>query len=1182
MKELFTETSQYRNWYYYKEKLQEIREKNHTSSVKRVKQKVLEEFELQKQISAKSTPTRGEQPERVNSPRINPSEIEYLKMEDELALCNYYQTQIGPLANQFPEEIRKNKFTDKVKRFYLRNTIMDYHPRDIIITCLFLAAKTEFSFVAIEDFIKLFKRLTKEVIFDLELTVARSLRYEFAVHHPYLGAYGLFLDMQTVLKDAKKIQVVYEKSKELIHRSLFTDTMFLYQPSQIALATARMAAKEINLDLNSYLRAKFNSEPDNLDNLYKTLDEIERTIKEYEPTLVNKAKEIDARLHKCKNPEKNPNSAIATSSYYILGMSSVKRSPTTSVGCYSVGAEIGRGSFATVYKGYLKNTREPIAIKSVLRSKLTKKLLENLESEIQILKGIRHDHIVQLVDCKKTDTHIYLIMEFCSMGDLSNYIKQRRNLNSNNAVDPSVKPTTSGLNEYVVRHFLKQLANALEFLRSQNLIHRDIKPQPKDSIVGSAKLPTLKIADFGFARILPSTSMAETLCGSPLYMAPEILRYEKYDAKADLWSVGAVLYEMSVGKPPFRAQNHVELLRKIEIKGDRIKFPNDPAILTGNFQLDSTKTSTNKISSNNGGTYPVISEDIKDLIRHLLKRNPVERISFEEFFMHVCVVGKLEPMQPKSSARTMHSKERSSHDMKGVTIAATANDEFKNNQIRDRSRSSPVPVMYKENSNINQLESPQLHTRPNSSRKDCEISQKGNINLDCINPLQRKNSRNTKYPDSTKETTRNNENHQVNLDLHPSYDNPSPSSSLLVQKPLNLEAANQKRSNENETSNNRSNGEELTGYEFEREYVLVGSKRTVEVNKLADELAASPKHQYGNKGTAIVLAGTSNQLDLQYRTPPPSVNSSGSYLLSTTPPFALPITINHERANSVGSNNSASSALARALSAASDRLFGTGNSPPSWSDKYSKQKGNAIVIPSSDFINDPAEDTVVKTIEEHAHKAYVVFQFAKTKFNKLLPPPPSASCDMVDDTPISEKAAAVFAEEAFVLYLRALAFLQAAMDNAKEYWTNVGERNVNYPGGKRASPRLIAVVQWVRARFNECCDKAEYAKSKFPIEERILVESLLYDRALEMSRQAAVNELVGEDLPGCEKAYQSAIYMLNSILDAPLDSGEQIDNEDRKVVNRYIKEINKRLSSLRKKLANTEIPVVTGQNGSPG
>src|SRR5437762_13541888 len=97
------------------------------------------------------------------------------------------------------------------------------------------------------------------------------------------------------------------------------------------------------------------------------------------------------------------------------------------------------------------------------------------------------------------------------------------------------------------------------------------------TFVGSPKLPILKIADFGFARSLPSTSLAETLCGSPLYMAPEILRYERYDAKADLWSVGAVLYEMVTGRPPFRAQNHVELLRKIEKGNDRIKFPGEPA-----------------------------------------------------------------------------------------------------------------------------------------------------------------------------------------------------------------------------------------------------------------------------------------------------------------------------------------------------------------------------------------------------------------------------------------------------------------------------------------------------------------------------------------------------------------------------------------------------------------------------
>ena len=184
------------------------------------------------------------------------------------------------------------------------------------------------------------------------------------------------------------------------------------------------------------------------------------------------------------------------------------------------------------------------------------------------------------------------------------------------------------MNETLVIHFLKQLASALEFLRSKSLVHRDIKPQnlllcppahskeqfEAEHFVGLWDLPILKIADFGFARFLPNTSMAETLCGSPLYMAPEILRYEKYNAKADLWSVGAVFYEMTVGKPPFRAANHIELLKTIERTHDRIKFPSSAQV----------------------------PESLRKLIRSLLKYNPMERVSFNEFFNHPLIVNELE------------------------------------------------------------------------------------------------------------------------------------------------------------------------------------------------------------------------------------------------------------------------------------------------------------------------------------------------------------------------------------------------------------------------------------------------------------------------------------------------------------------------------------------------------------
>lgn len=95
-------------------------------------------------------------------------------------------------------------------------------------------------------------------------------------------------------------------------------------------------------------------------------------------------------------------------------------------------------------------------------------------------------------------------------------------------------------------------------------------------------------------------------------MAPEILSYEKYDATADLWSVGAVLYEMSVGRPPFRANNHIELLNKINRANSRVSFPDeDPAKAT---------------------TATPVPTDIKQLIRMLLRRNPVERADYDTFF----------------------------------------------------------------------------------------------------------------------------------------------------------------------------------------------------------------------------------------------------------------------------------------------------------------------------------------------------------------------------------------------------------------------------------------------------------------------------------------------------------------------------------------------------------------------
>ena len=99
-------------------------------------------------------------------------------------------------------------------------------------------------------------------------------------------------------------------------------------------------------------------------------------------------------------------------------------------------------------------------------------------------------------------------------------------------------------------------------------------------------------------------AMAETTCGSPLYMAPEILRFEKYDAKADLWSVGAILFEMLTGRPPFTGENHLQLLRNIETQ--QLRLPKQVQV----------------------------SSPCLKLLQGLLRRNPIERIAYEDFFVH--------------------------------------------------------------------------------------------------------------------------------------------------------------------------------------------------------------------------------------------------------------------------------------------------------------------------------------------------------------------------------------------------------------------------------------------------------------------------------------------------------------------------------------------------------------------
>ncbi|PNH09468.1 Serine/threonine-protein kinase atg1 [Tetrabaena socialis] len=265
------------------------------------------------------------------------------------------------------------------------------------------------------------------------------------------------------------------------------------------------------------------------------------------------------------------------------------------VGCWEIDEVIGSGSFAIVWKARHVATGELAAVKEILTDKLNRKLQESLNSEIAVLQRVKHANIVGLLDLYKEPGKIFLVLEFCGGGDLAHHLTPRRGLRSRAAA----------------RDMLRQMAEGLKIMRQHNIIHRDLKPQNL-LLSDTGPSPTLKIADFGFARSLQPAGLAETLCGSPLYMAPEVLQLHKYDAKADLWSVGTILFELLAGKPPFNGANHLQLVQNIE-RGDAV-LP-EPLART-------------------------LSPACRQLLHQLLRRNPVERISFDELFAHPFLLGE--------------------------------------------------------------------------------------------------------------------------------------------------------------------------------------------------------------------------------------------------------------------------------------------------------------------------------------------------------------------------------------------------------------------------------------------------------------------------------------------------------------------------------------------------------------
>ena len=263
---------------------------------------------------------------------------------------------------------------------------------------------------------------------------------------------------------------------------------------------------------------------------------------------------------------------IPTSTVY----SSHKKVKDVKLDDFKVLKVIGRGSFGKVCLVEYLPTHETYAMKSLKKDVLIEQeQIENTLLEKEILQTIDYPLLCGLVFCFQTDERIYFILPFLSGGELFQHLRKFRTFD-----------------EEKVRFYGAQIALALEYLHSKGIIYRDLKPE---NILMDDQ-GYLKLADFGMAKKLKDDEKAMSFCGTPEYLAPEIITMEGHDKSADWWSFGILLFEMLCGLPPFYVEN-VDKMYEL-IKNSSVKFPR-------------------RIT---------LSEDAKDVIRKLLEKNPKKRL----------------------------------------------------------------------------------------------------------------------------------------------------------------------------------------------------------------------------------------------------------------------------------------------------------------------------------------------------------------------------------------------------------------------------------------------------------------------------------------------------------------------------------------------------------------------------
>lgn len=249
---------------------------------------------------------------------------------------------------------------------------------------------------------------------------------------------------------------------------------------------------------------------------------------------------------------------------------------------------MGEGAFSVVIEATKKGTAESYAVKVVTKAKLTREDEVALVDEINILNELQNKHIIRLYDVFDEKAYWYLITELMTGGELFDRIVSK-----------------AFYNEKEARDVCKILFEAIGFCHSKSVCHRDLKPENL-LLQTISNDSDIKIADFGFAKKVLTPNSLTTQCGTPGYVAPEILEGVSYDIQSDMWSLGVIIYIILGGYPPFIEQNQRELFRKIR---------------RGQFEFHEEYWGS-------------VSPDAKDMIKCLLTVQPAQRMTANQALQH--------------------------------------------------------------------------------------------------------------------------------------------------------------------------------------------------------------------------------------------------------------------------------------------------------------------------------------------------------------------------------------------------------------------------------------------------------------------------------------------------------------------------------------------------------------------